>query len=142
MEDRVRLGVGFWLACGLLLLAMMTPIVGPQMVLADLPTRPEDELETKPLAGAGIALRVRGATAPYAAVVQWVDGLGQWHDVEGWRGQVEGDQVLWYVDQADFGAGPFRWVVYDDQDVLCASEAFMLPEAKGQLVWVEAACAE
>jgi hypothetical protein len=121
---------------------MMTPIVGPRIVLADLPPRPEDVLEAKPVTGAGIALQVRGAEAPYAAVVQWMDGLGQWHDVEGWRGQVREDQVLWYVEEVDFGAGPFRWVIYDQEAVLCTSTAFLLPETKGQLVRIEVNCAE
>jgi hypothetical protein len=142
MNEKTRLGCGFWLACGLLFLAMMTPVVGPQLVLADLPPRSGDDAFPKPTSGAGIALQVQGASAPYYAVVQWVDGLGQWNDVEGWRSRVEGDSALWYVDEADFGAGPFRWVIYDEEGVLCTSRAFMLPEVKRQLVKVDVDCSD
>ncbi len=71
-----------------LILAML-----PALTLAEWPERPEDDptptpSPSLPKDGAGIALSVTGATAPYYAVVQWQNGL------EGWRGEVENDTML------------------------------------------------
>lgn len=105
--------------------------------LADLPGRPGDESPAKPPShkGAGIELVVTGAMEPYFAVVQWQDGLGSWRDVSGWRGEVEKDNVRWYVAPKDFGTGPFRWHVYDEAgQTLALSESFDLPSGHGH--WV------
>ncbi len=79
-------------------------------------------------------------------VVQWQDGLGDWHDVEGWQGGLEtltvGDdgfwgQRLWWVAPGDLGKGPFRWVIYAAPDkageMLVASKPFYLPSSSGQI---------
>lgn len=130
----------------LALAALLVVLAGlAQPVWADLPTRPEDELPPTPepaRAGAGILLSVTGATAPYDAVVQWQDGLGSWHDVDGWRGTVEEGGVLWYVAPEHLGLGPFRWVVYQGSDTLGTSEDFYLPAADGVLVRVSVAAGE
>jgi hypothetical protein len=77
--------------------------------------------------GAGLELRTSGSYA----CVQWLDGLGNWHDVEGWCGQIEKEPVTWYVAPRDMGTGPFRWLV-DGR----ASEPFMLPSQHGERVVV------
>jgi hypothetical protein len=72
--------------------------------------------------------------------VQWQDAAGNWHDVEGWRGPLdevtkgEGRKV-WGLSEALYGAGPFRWVVYQSQqgEVLVASESFDLPDYTGKV---------
>jgi hypothetical protein len=75
--------------------------------------------------------------------VQWQDSRGRWHDVEGWRGQLEAvangrGTKRWWVAQKDFGTGPFRWVVRRGQEgaLLAASQPFSLPRAKGETVRV------
>lgn len=82
-------------------------------------------------------------------VVQWQDGNGDWHDVEGWRGQLDaivGQTVLktWWVSEDHLGAGPFRWRVYWDVYTdasggtarVLESSPFYLP-GNGQTVVVE-----
>ena len=81
-------------------------------------------------------LSVSGATSPYHAVVQWQDGLGGWHNIDGWRGEVENDRVLWYVSPDQFGQGPFRWMVYGETDTLGVSEPFDMPSGANTLVHV------
>ena len=64
-------------------------------------------------------------------VVQWQGGMGQWHEVEGWRGQAQDGTIAWAVEEKDFGSGPFRWVVYHPQAgrIVGASYPFYLPHA-------------
>jgi hypothetical protein len=46
------------------------------------------------------------------SVVQWQDINGDWQDVDGWRGTLDGSgQRRWWVAAKDFGSGPFRWAV-------------------------------
>ncbi|MBN1584392.1 MAG: hypothetical protein JXA89_27040 [Anaerolineae bacterium] len=127
----------FFLATSIVILALA---LLPALALADLPTRPEDVPTPKsqpPKAGAGIELSVTGATESYDAVVQWQDGLGEWHDVDGWRGQVEDDHVLWFVSEDLLGAGPFRWLVYTAEGrPLGSSESFDMPLYKGTITHV------
>jgi hypothetical protein len=90
---------------------------------------------------AAIKLDAPGAPATAWTVVQWQDGLGGWHDVEGWRGDLdEGQQKVWWVLSKDFNTGPFRWVVYDKRGgrVWSTSKAFTLPGADGQWLRVNA----
>ena len=142
------------LTAGLLALSLFT-FPG---ALAELPPRPDvpgcpedptpepDADESLP---AGILLRATfPADWPWThvhwqtplTVVQWQDGEGAWHDVEGWRAPLAlivsgpADTLIgwrpWGVDPKDFGSGPFRWVVYADsskEDVLATSSAFDLP---------------
>jgi hypothetical protein len=134
-SDRLR-HTSAWIFLVLLVLgATIVAFLGTQAKPAyALPTRPEDRPTAKvpvKTTGGGIELSVSGAVGTIYAVVQWQDGLGGWHDVEGWRGQVEESHVLWFVSERDFGTGPFRWMVYDDQGPLATSESFNLPENKG-----------
>ena len=89
--------------------------------------------------GAYIELRVQPDLGGLWTVVQWQDGMGRWHDVDGWRTQVEADQVVnWWVAPRDLDTGPYRWLVYQDQDhrtvVVWASELFYLPKRGETLV--------
>lgn len=75
-------------------------------------------------------------------VVQWQDAAGNWYDVEGWQGELddwtkEGRKV-WWLSERLFGAGPFRWVVYErQQDQLTAeSQSFYLPSSSDQIVYI------
>jgi hypothetical protein len=78
---------------------------------------------------------------PWTAV-EWQDGEGNWHTVEGWQGNFdhalpEGDRHFglktWWVAPRDLGTGPFRWVVYAEGGgaYLARSEAFALPATLG-----------
>lgn len=92
------------------------------------PTTPPDD-DDAPL-GAHIQLNVASIPSGSWTVVQWQDSNGDWQDVEGWRGT--SDQAsyrLWWVDQKDFGSGPFRWVVTDGPGgpVVASSAPFNLP---------------
>jgi hypothetical protein len=107
--------------------------------------------------GATIELRaVFPATWPWETsgwrevwtVLQWQDEKGRWHDVEGWRGELEEVEIdtagqavglrSWWVADEDLGTGPFRWTVYQSQGgkLLGMSEPFNLPETIGQKVVV------
>jgi hypothetical protein len=48
-------------------------------------------------------------------------------------------RVRWWVEAGDFGAGPFRWVVYDRADGarLAVSDSFYLPSSTRETVSVE-----
>jgi len=78
-----------------------------------------------------------GATPGLWTLVQWQDGTAAWHDVPGWQGALDAThQKTWWVDSADYGKGPFRWVVGQGDETLAASESFDLPAARGQVVRV------
>jgi hypothetical protein len=91
-----------------------------------------------------IMLHVGGYRPGLWAVVQWRDGLGEWHDVEGWQGILEKDWHPWYVKPKDFGSGPFRWVLYDGQDgtLIAISRYFNLPPSQGEEVQATAQIVE
>lgn len=89
---------------------------------------------------AAIALHAPGAPASAWTVVQWADPLGGWHEVEGWRGDLdEGQQKVWWVLGKDFNTGPFRWVVLHNKtsgQVWAISKSFDLPAGANQWVHV------
>ncbi len=96
------------------------------------------------LFGGSIELRLPGCPAGVWqglwTVVQWQDGTGAWHDVEGWQGPPEATwqgvaHSLWKVNAADLGKGPFRWVVLRGRrgQVLVASRPFQLPSRSGDV---------
>jgi len=81
------------------------------------------------------------------SVVQWQDGQGNWHNVEGWQGgfdvfyhnideEICEGRKTWWVDGDDFIKGPFRWVIYQRRKgkLLAQSELFYLPLFAGQTV--------
>jgi len=110
----------------------------PSPPLPPLPDRPQgstsDEQATPPR-GATIELIVESGSPALWTIVQWQDGLGGWHNVEGWQGTLDdGTHKVWWVDAADLGKGPFRWLVELDDGMLAVSEPFDLPAAAGESV--------
>ena len=112
----------------------------PPTVHADLPPRPSTPTPVPTSAprtsveGAFIELQIENAPSGAWTVVQWQDGLGGWHDVEGWQGTLDdADSKLWWVAPEDLGSGPFRWQVLTapEGEVVGLSEAFMLPDEEG-----------
>jgi hypothetical protein len=141
---------------GLVAMALLIAISGSaSRVLAappNLPPRPTPEPtsvpgppESKPRGG-WIELRAREVNrSSIGSVVQWQDSLGEWHDVDSWRGEF--DEVVygvgtktWWLDEWLFGAGPFRWVVYDQTSgqVLARTAPFTMPREHRQTVSVDA----
>ncbi len=129
----------------------LTPTPSATLPVTTTPITRTTPAASVPAAGPGamIWLRVQ-CSAPCQAAdvhwqelwtgVQWQDAAGNWHDVEGWRGPLdevtkgEGRKV-WGLSEALYGAGPFRWVVYQSQqgEVLVASESFDLPDYTGKV---------
>lgn len=74
-------------------------------------------VETAPTRPPSIALTVVDPPAMAWAAVQWLDPRnGKWTNVDGWTGPLQQDEwgfMVFAVDEADRGAGVFRWVVYD-----------------------------
>ena len=152
-----------WLSLSLLLVCLLT-LGGLSVFLAPkaeavLPPRPT---VTAPSADEGdeggllpvptvahLSLEVTPTQQRYWSVVQWQDAQGAWHDVTGWRGDVVNGSIHWWVDEKDFGKGPFRWAVYQsggpivqlgegrfvylgEQAVLAISQPFYLPTGSAQ----------
>jgi hypothetical protein len=126
-----------------------TPVqaLPPRPTSIPTPTSPPAALPASrsSLEGGQIVLRIQGGVQPSLwTVVQWQDGLGAWHDVEGWCGTLdkvangEGKKT-WWVERADLGHGPFRWLVYERPAgrLLTYSASFNLPQAPGQTTFVE-----
>ena len=83
-------------------------------------------------------------------VVQWQDGAGHWHSVEGWQGSLDEVTVddgkiagrkVWWLAGDLFGRGPFRWMVYRVRagKLVAESASFHLPDREGSTVIVETA---
>ncbi len=137
--------------CAVVALALMpggylllgtTPLPMPPRPTSSFPSRPvvPTPPPTLSTSGAGIELRVHAAMAGLWSVVQWQDGLGGWHDVEGWRGGMDDqNRQVWWVAPKDMGTGPFRWLVLDRDggEILATSEPFYLPAVPGQLLVIE-----
>ena len=108
----------------------------------DIPTpTPEPQPTTTPIpptdnsnAGALIFLHVPAPPADLETIVQWQDGLGEWHDVEGWQGMLnDSDFIVWWVAPRDLGAVWYRWHVYTaDGRISTTSDAFSLPSHPNQ----------
>jgi hypothetical protein len=85
--------------------------------------------------GAWIELRVHPLRGNMWTQVQWQDPLGNWYDVDGWKGTfTEKEQsVLWYVGEELMGEGPFRWQVFEHREgaLLATSQPFDLPSDRG-----------
>jgi hypothetical protein len=77
-------------------------------------------------------------------VVQWQDGLGQWHVVEGWRGELDKvahgkGRKVWWLSGDLFEKGPFRWLIYAKTTgtLLATSEPFTMPSYNGEVTYVD-----
>lgn len=98
----------------------------PRPTPVNLPARPDAH---EPFKGAHLELHVAPA-ADIWTEVEWLDGKGQWHVVEGWRGYATPQGIVrWYVAERDLKKGPFRWQIYlyEDGDYLASSVPFNLP---------------
>ena len=139
---------------GCILLALILLFAGNRPALA-MPPRPEPAPESPPVVGGGIELRAYTAQTYTALVVdwesvqtlvQWQDGLGGWHDIDGWRGTLDETysdrgRKTWFVSEAHFDTGPFRWVIYPggktpDDETLATSDPFNMPSSDNETVRV------
>lgn len=124
------------LSAGLLLTLLVLGLL-PGLTLAapaQLPPLPPRETVT----GGTIILYVHTSQVGLASVVQWEDGLGNWHDVDGWRSELTWltSYVFfqpWGVAPKDFGTGPFRWLIYNPKTgkTLGTTNSFYLPGSGG-----------
>lgn len=141
--DRIRLALvacvlgALCLGVGFPLRTMAAPLATPS-----LPPRPTPRSTATPQApppGAYIELQVLSPSAGLWTQVQWQDGWGGWHDVEGWQGTLDtADQKIWWVAPKDYGTGPYRWAIFAGQSgpSLGGSDPFALPDAAEQRVRV------
>lgn len=80
-------------------------------------------------------------------VVQWRDSQGEWHNVNGWQGNLDklnttADSTIsgeksWWVSGDLMGKGTFRWTVNWNNTALATSEPFSLPVVNNSVVVVE-----
>ena len=137
----------FWLRVGLgLLLIVSVQLLITSKASAELPVRPQPGLPVRPSipqtplppeVGARIMLQVDSIDESLWTVVQWLDGEGVGHDVEGWRGQFQPTgYVRWFVEEKDFGKGPFIWKLYHSptHEALWNSQPFYLPTRPNEVV--------
>jgi hypothetical protein len=128
----IRQNIFKGLAVGLLIAAAVLTAV-PVLAGDGLPERKtpvaddDGRDDSGPLGG-----RIELAAWPPGAVsvVQWQDVNGDWHDVDGWHGNLDkAGRIRWWVAAKDFGRGPFRWVVES-----AISAPFHLPAGARQTV--------
>lgn len=88
--------------------------------------------------GALIFLHIPSPPADLQTIVQWQDGLGEWHDVTGWQGTLnEANFIVWWVAPRDLGAAWYRWVAFTtDGRIHTTSDAFSLPEQPDQALHI------
>ncbi len=73
--------------------------------------------------------------------VQWQNpASGGWYSIDSWTGPFDESAYGFIangVDSANFGQGPFRWVLYDKKggNVLGMSDPFYFPTGNGNWVW-------
>ena len=95
--------------------------------------------------GGAIAATVINPPANAWVVVQWgIPDCTQWFDIPDWSGPLDqaavGRTARW-VDAKNFGTGPFRWVVYDQDPqqggkLWGASDPFFFPRVIHDWVWI------
>jgi hypothetical protein len=125
------LGIVVFVVISVPLLIAATPV---DFIVTALPPRPTVAPVSGNTPGASIQLQIEGVTVGTEGVwtaIQWVDGFGDWHTVDGWQGTVELDGTqTWWVAPEDLDTGPFRWQVFDEQGgmLLATSDSFNLPE--------------
>ena len=144
---------GLFITSLITILLLLAAAVSTALATADLPPRPTVESPdpvatpvTTPLppvaaelAGATIMLYAPNASPQMWTVVEWQDGLGNWHEVTGWRGHLDldiGNLRVWWVHPRDLATGPFRWQLYANEGgpLVATSETFFLPEQPYQVV--------
>ena len=129
-----------------LFLSGLVIVTGLQIILfesaptaAALPPRPTAVPTPNPpkrIEGGFIELQATGeVAADLWTVVQWQDDDGNWHDVTGWQGGLDEQNIkLWWVAEEHLGDGPFRWLITLDAEMLAVSESFFLPAHHGQKI--------
>lgn len=138
----------------IVVLTFMFSVYPAQTVVSNMPPRPLDpppvpEPTPEPtpppppthtfIQGAFIQLNVIGGEAETFTMMQWQDGLGNWHDIGGWRGQLyQGQWIRWWLPDTLLGLGPFRWLVYEQPEggLLAISSEFDMPVRHGQFTYV------
>ncbi len=124
------------------------------------PTAPTAPASTEPLmnahtftyglpsgSGSKIATLIGGLPSTVWIAVQWLDGYGVWHTVDGWQGSpssVSQEGVLfqdWAIGPELLGKGPFRWIVYDfyGGTVIGVSPNFNMPTVSRQELFMSMA---
>ena len=90
--------------------------------------------------GAYIELQVQPNQTGLWTVVQWQDSAGDWHNVEGWQGDLEpAGSRRWWVAAKDFETGPFRWMVAQSPGApsLGVSAPFNLPNQANEILRIQ-----
>jgi non-canonical (house-cleaning) NTP pyrophosphatase len=116
-----------WATRGLSAAALVSGLLAAQPVQADDP--------------AVITAYAPGAPESAWIAVQWQNTDATWHTVDGWQGDLDYTSSgvafkQWAVASSNYGAGPFRWVVYTEAGgvVWAASDSFALPDEVGENV--------
>jgi len=93
------------------------------------PTQPGTVYTGSTDRGAWIELNIMPAVETYWTEIEWIDGTGMWHPVEGWQGHSTQGMVRWFMRPAEFGKGPFHWQIYtqDRNRLIATSNTFYLP---------------
>lgn len=142
LRTRVMLVLG--LLCGLVIMTWLA--VPSQSSVHALPPRPTPATPTPTAVPASyvregglIELHVHPIQTGLWTLIQWQDARSQWHDVDGWRGTLDGDFQVWWVAPRDFGKGPFRWQIYQSYGgrLLATSYSFSLPQRTGVTVRID-----
>lgn len=144
-------GIALWFGFGMLFLAFLITLFAypTQAASPSMPPRPSTPTPTlvppptrsvfTSVSGAFIHIQVVNGNRQTFTMLQWQDGEGNWHDVDGWRGTLEdGVWKRWWLPSYLFGKGPFRWLVYEHSggELLAVSRSFDLPTLPGQVVSV------
>ena len=134
--------LGVWcgaVVIGLILIGSGQPtvqagILPPRATLTPMPAAASSD-------SAYIELRLPTDNLNLWTVVQWQDRAGHWHDVESWRGVLDGihdhkGDKIWWVLPGEYGVGPVRWLVYDRAGgkLLATSRVFYLPDAHRHVI--------
>ena len=120
----------------------------------DLPPRPPDDpvqpvepadpltpVQTESVSGSKLVFQAESSTfdADDWTMIEWQTAAGDWVPVEGWQGtfmQTNNQlQVEWWIGSSQLNTGPYRWVVYPNQQSDTAeyvSNSFHLPNTSGQ----------
>jgi len=113
------------------------PAFDAQSGVAELPPRPQPTaVPQNSLQGGYIVLSLSAVEAGEVwTMVQWQDGWGDWHTVDGWQGTLDADGMkTWFVGPEHLGSGPFRWLVLQEDELAGMSDPFFLPGEINQVV--------
>ena len=134
----------FLLGSALLFCFLLLPLLFfSPVVSADTPPRPEltatptpvttPEPETTLPSTAVIILTLPDPAPVLWTSVQWQDEQGVWINASGWQSDFNADNmVVWAVAPAEYGTGPYRWVIYAEEggDIQAMSDLFELPNGR------------